>query len=262
MHYDSSDKLFRFIFFLSFSLLCSVFINWFIDIFDESYRYNHNKRVLQGLKYGIILFIISEIMFFFCFFLSFLYYSLAPSVFLGCLWPPLGIRTASITGIPLFNTILLLVSGYTLYISEMHLAQSYRYECTVVFKKYKQYWEQNNLRFSSSFGVLFRSHVIEGFAMTLVYASIFLLSQYYEYNIATFNITDSVYGSIFYLMTGFHGLHVIIGLIFIYICIENHGRYFYDSTYSNFSLICATWYWHFVDIIWIFLFILVYWWGG
>ena len=80
---------------------------------------------------------------------------------------------------------------------------------------------------------------IEGFSMTLLYGFIFIFLQYYEYNVATFDITDSVYGSIFYLITGFHGFHVIIGLIFIYICVENHGRFFYDPAYYNLSFKCS-----------------------
>ena len=256
--YINSFK-FKLIISINILFILIILINWFFDIFDESYKYNHNERVLQGLQYGMILFIISEIFFFLCFFSSFIYYSLSPNIFIGCMWPPLGIKMGSIYGIPFLNTYFLLSSGLTLYYAELNILKKKRINKFVLLENNNII---NNKFWDNKQSWINRLNTIEGFLMTLTYGFIFLLMQYYEYNVATFDMTDSVYGSIFYLMTGFHGFHVIIGLIFIYICIENHGRFFYDSSYSNLSFKCAIWYWHFVDIVWIFLFILVYWWGG
>lgn len=137
-------------------------------------------------------------------------------------------------GLPLLNTLILISSGFTL-----------TYTQKVIIE---------NLNDS-------RSNAIKGFLVTLALAIFFLAVQYYEFRNAPFSINDSVYGSIFFFITGFHGIHVIAGTIFIFVVfLRFYDNHFYVE--NTLALDCAAWYWHFVDVVWIFVFILVYWWGG
>lgn len=205
---------------------------WWRDIIREStFQGHHTEVVQQGLRYGVILFIVSEVMFFFAFFWAYFHSSLAPTVEVGSFWPPQGISVFSAWGIPLVNTVILLVSGGTLTIA--HHA--------IIAGK--------------------REDVKNAVEMTLFLALSFTMFQVIEYFEAPFSIADGIYGSCFFMATGFHGFHVLIGTIFIYVC-SLRNVYFQYTRNHHFGFEAAAWYWHFVDVVWLFLFVTVYWWGG
>jgi len=215
---------------ISFIHLLFALTGWWRDVIKESFIY-HTKAVQRGLRFGFILFILSEVMFFFGFFWAFLHSSVAPSVFIGCQWPPKGIVAFDPWTVPLANTLILLLSGASI---------TWAHHAILEGKKRLAH-----------FGLVF----------TVILAVLFTLLQYVEYKEANFSISDSVYGSSFFMMTGFHGFHVIIGTIFIIVCtFRNLFNHFTSSHHLGFE--AAAWYWHFVDVVWLFLFILVYWWGG
>lgn len=205
---------------------------WFKDIINEGTILGyHSIAVQKSLKIGIILFIISEILFFFSFFWAFFHSSLSPSIELGCLWPPKGIEAINIFSIPLLNTCLLLGSGATITWSHHSLTQNNIFNSKLALK------------------------------LTILLGLIFILVQYFEYKNCSFSITESIFSSIFFVMTGFHGIHVIIGLILLSTSLIRmflfHFNYIHYIGYE-----AAIWYWHFVDIVWLFLFICIYWWGS
>ena len=205
---------------------------WWRDVIREStFDVSHTKRVLVGLKWGMILFIVSEIMFFFAFFWSFFYFSINPSMEIGAVWPPLYITILNPFEVPLLNTILLLSSGASL---------TWAHHAIVLGSKYQ---------------------AILGMVVTIVLAILFTGWQGFEYYNAPFTMSDSAYGSIFYLTTGFHGFHVFVGTCFLLVCFY---RLVLDhfSRDRHFGFEAAAWYWHFVDVVWLFLYIIFYLWGS
>jgi cytochrome c oxidase subunit 3 len=213
-------------------LLLGVLVSWwYIVIYEATFEGKHTIPTQKNLKLGFALFIVSEIMFFFGFFWAFYHNALAPAVQLGCIWPPEGIKSINAFEIPLLNTCILLISGATLTTAHHYL------------------YNNNTLKLNLMF------------ELTLILAIWFTLEQFFEYMFASFNISDGVYGSIFYMTTGFHGIHVIIGTIFIsvsyYRYILNH---FTQTHHIGFE--ASIWYWHFVDVVWLFLYIMIYWWGS
>nr|YP_009555979.1 cytochrome c oxidase subunit III [Myllocerinus aurolineatus]QBF03596.1 cytochrome c oxidase subunit III [Myllocerinus aurolineatus] len=218
--------------------LLGLFINtlimyqWWRDVTREStFQGLHTFKVTLGLRWGMILFITSEIFFFLAFFWSFLHSSLSPSIELGMNWPPKGIDPFNPLEIPLLNTLILLTSGLT--VTWTHHSMM-----------------ENNYNQS-----------IQSLLLTVLLGFYFTMLQAYEYMEAPFTIADSVYGSTFFMTTGLHGLHVIIGSTFLFICLM---RMFYNhfSSIHHFGFEAAAWYWHFVDVVWLFLYILIYWWGS
>jgi heme/copper-type cytochrome/quinol oxidase subunit 3 len=215
-----------------FILLITIAIMWWQDVVREAtYEGLHSTFVLVGFKYGMLLFIISEVMLFFAFFWAYFHSSLNPTSALGCIWPPVGILPMNPWSIPLLNTIILLTSG-----------------ATVTWAHYAM--------INGS-----RRQVILALITTVILAIIFTGFQGYEYVHATFNISDGAYGSTFYMATGLHGFHVLVGTIFLIVCFFRHSDYHFTRT-NHIGFECAIWYWHFVDIVWIFLFISIYWWGA
>ena len=205
---------------------------WFRDIVREAvFEGKHTKQVQLGLRNGMLLFIFSEIMFFFSFFWAFFHSSLAPISEIGSSWPPLGIETINTWGIPLLNTIILLSSGATIT------------------------WAHHAIIRGN------RKNAIISLLITIFLAFFFTFIQAYEYIETTFFISDNIYGTTFFLLTGFHGLHVIIGSIFILISLIRLILHHFSKQHF-FGFEAAAWYWHFVDVIWLFLFITLYWWGG
>nr|UPL66081.1 cytochrome c oxidase subunit III [Idiostolus sp.] len=205
---------------------------WWRDITREStYQGLHTNKVVSGLKIGMILFITSEVFFFISFFWGFFHSSLAPTVEIGSMWPPKGIMTFNPMEIPLLNTMILLCSGITVTWAHHSLMQ-------------------NNY-----------SQTTKSLFFTVILGLYFTVLQAYEYIEASFCISDSIYGSSFFMATGFHGLHVIIGTIFLLICLIRH-IYLHFSSIHHFGFEAAAWYWHFVDVVWLFLYISIYWWGG
>nr|YP_004857905.1 cytochrome c oxidase subunit III [Dracunculus medinensis]AEO27233.1 cytochrome c oxidase subunit III [Dracunculus medinensis] len=215
------------VFFGVFCLFCVVMV-WCKDIFMEGLSGYHNFFVMNGFKYGMVFFIFSEFMFFFGVFWVFFDSSLVPNSELGMSWCPLGIGLINPLGVPLLNTLILLSSAVTVT------------------------WCHNSMlcNYNSFYGLFF----------TCVLALFFLVFQMLEYDESGFSMSDGIYGSIFYLSTGFHGMHVFFGMIFLFV---NLFRLYMDHFNSDhhlgleFSIV----YWHFVDLIWLFLFVFVYWWS-
>jgi len=205
---------------------------WWRDITRErTYQGLHTINVINGLKWGIILFIISEIFFFISFFWRFFHRRLSPNIEIGIIWPPSGVNTFNPFQIPLLNTIILLTSGISVT------------------------WTHHSLIENN-----FSQRKISLF-ITIILGIYFTILQTYEYIEAPFSIADSVYGASFFITTGFHGIHVLIGTAFLLICWIRHINFHFSSTH-HFGFEAATWYWHFVDVIWLFLYISIYWWGN
>jgi len=204
---------------------------WLKDVVREgTFQGYHTKAALAGLKLGFLLFIVSEVLFFFSFFWAFFHSSLSPSVEIGVMWPPMGIDPLNPFSVPLLNTAILLSSGATVTWAHHSIVQGHKAEA------------------------------IRGLSLTVFLGLIFTGFQVFEYIEAPFCIADSVYGSTFFVATGFHGFHVIIGTIFLFIClIRLHNSHFTRSHHFGFE--AASWYWHFVDVVWLFLYVCIYWWG-
>jgi cytochrome c oxidase subunit 3 len=200
---------------------------WWRDVIREgTYLNNHSNKVLSGLRLGFILFIVSEVMFFFSFFWAYFHSSLSPNIEIGAQWPPYSLQVIGLS-LPVVNTIILLTSGATITLA--HLA------------------------------ILRRNKIIavEAMIATIILALVFTAIQAYEYGNAPFSISDGVYGSVFFMLTGFHGLHVIIGTIFITV---QFVRLLKDHLLpeSHLGFEASAWYWHFVDVVWLLLFVIVY----
>nr|YP_009420981.1 cytochrome c oxidase subunit III [Pseudemydura umbrina]ASR18161.1 cytochrome c oxidase subunit III [Pseudemydura umbrina] len=207
-------------------------LQWWRDIVREStFQGHHTKPVQKGLRYGMILFITSEVFFFAGFFWAFYHSSLAPTPELGGYWPPTGITPLNPFEVPLLNTAVLLASGITIT------------------------WAHHSMMESN------RNQTIQALFMTILLGLYFTVLQAMEYYETTFTIADSIYGSTFFVATGFHGLHVIIGSTFLIVCLMRQMKHHFTSAH-HFGFEAAAWYWHFVDVVWLFLFISIYWWGS
>ncbi len=229
---------------------------WWRNVIYESFLLFHNKVVKRGLKIGFALFIVSEVMFFFGFFWAYFYNALSPSIWVGGVWPPFAIVVFNPLTLPLANTGILLTSGLTITYAHMYMSLRHKY-----------YYAK------------------EGIGITILLALIFIYIQFQEFYYAPFSIADGIYGSTFFMITGLHGFHVIVGTIFIYICFLRYQPVFYYISKSNMSIakglfkiliksgghssyfyatklftgfITASWYWHFVDVVWIYVYIFLY----
>nr|YP_010024727.1 cytochrome c oxidase subunit III [Colias fieldii]QOQ35014.1 cytochrome c oxidase subunit III [Colias fieldii]WAR69112.1 cytochrome c oxidase subunit 3 [Colias fieldii] len=217
---------------LGYIIIILTMYQWWRDICREgTYQGKHTILVSKGLRWGMLLFIISEIFFFISFFWAFFHSSLAPNIEIGIMWPPMNIIPFNPFQIPLLNTIILITSGLT--VTWAHHAIM-------------------NNNFSQTSQSLF---------ITILLGFYFSILQAYEYYEASFSISDSIYGSTFFMATGFHGLHVIIGTIFLLTCFIRHLSSHFSSNH-HFGFEAAAWYWHFVDVVWLFLYISIYWWGN
>jgi cytochrome c oxidase subunit 3 len=227
-----SYKLGYGLFFLGLIMVIVTIGLWSRDIVREAtFQGRHTFEVQKGLRIGMILFITSEVMFFAAFFWAFFHSSLAPSVELGAIWPPLGIEVLNPWGVPLLNTVILLSSGATVTWAHHAIVNGNRIQATI------------------------------GLTWTVALAIIFTILQGFEYYEAGFTIADGVYGSTFFMATGFHGLHVIIGTIFLSVgLLRLMAGHF--TMQHHFGFEAAAWYFHFVDVVWLFLFISVYIWGS
>ena len=215
-----------------FGIVLLTMYTWCRDIVREAvYEGQHTKQVQLGLRNGMLLFIFSELLFFISFFWAFFHSALAPTPEIGSLWPPLGIETVNAWGIPLLNTTILLSSGATIT------------------------WAHHSIVLGD------RKNAILSLIITILLAFFFTLVQAYEYIESSFSISDSIYGTTFFLLTGFHGVHVIIGTIFIIVSVIRLINHHFTKQH-HFGFEAAAWYWHFVDVVWLFLFVVVYWWGG
>jgi cytochrome c oxidase subunit 3 len=205
---------------------------WWRDITREStYQGHHPSYVVSGLKLGVGLFIVSEICFFFAFFWAYFHRRLSPSIEIGSTWPPVGISTLETFQVPLLNTSVLLLSGVSITWAHHSLEQG----------QYKA--------------------ALQGLLITFILGAYFLFLQFGEYKETAFSIADRVYGSTFFVATGFHGLHVLVGATFLFICLIRIIKYHFDKSH-HVGFLAAAWYWHFVDVVWLFLYISIYWWGS
>nr|YP_009310610.1 cytochrome c oxidase subunit III [Euthrix laeta]AOT80821.1 cytochrome c oxidase subunit III [Euthrix laeta] len=212
-------------------ILLTMFQSWRDICWEGTFQGKHTILVTKGLRWGMILFFVSEVFFFLSFFWSFFHSSLSPNIEIGAIWPPMSITPFNPFQVPLLNTIILISSGVT--VTWAHHALM-----------------ENNL-----------SQTNQGLFITICLGIYFTILQAYEYIEASFTIADSIYGSTFFMATGFHGLHVMIGTMFLIICfIRNLNNHFSNNHHFGFE--AAAWYWHFVDVVWLFLYISIYWWGN
>jgi cytochrome c oxidase subunit 3 len=217
---------------LGFVLTTYGMILWFRDVVIEaSYLGHHTKEVKNGIMLGVILFIVSEVFAFLSVFWAFFHSSLSPAIEIGGSWPPLGISPLDPFAIPLLNTFLLLSSGAFI---------TYGHHALIAGN---------------------RKAAIDGVILTIILAIIFTALQYFEYSEAAFSMSDGVYGSAFYASTGLHGFHVIIGTIFITVALFRIINYQLTTKHHN-GFESSILYWHFVDVVWLFLFVAVYFWGN
>lgn len=218
----------------------SVMFFWWKDIIFEAVTEKAHTPIAQiGLRYGMALFIASEVMFFVAFFWAFFDASLYAGQeqmfsrveYTGGHWPPPQIEVIPAFDLPLLMTLILLLSG-----------------CTVT-------WAHHALIEGH------QDEAVKALAITVGLGFIFLCFQIFEYAHAAFGFTEGIYPSTFFMATGFHGFHVFVGTVFLFVCWmrAKKGHFTKDS---HFGFEAAAWYWHFVDVVWLFLFIAVYWWGG
>nr|QPN48714.1 cytochrome c oxidase subunit III [Lycorma delicatula] len=204
---------------------------WWRDITREAtFQGNHTKKVKSLMKMGMIMFIISEMMFFASFFWMFFHSSLSPSIEIGMNWPPKSIKPFNPMEVPLLNTIILISSGITV---------TWAHHSILL----------NKLSMSN-----------KSLMLTIILGLYFTFLQKWEYQQSTFTMADSIYGSSFFLTTGFHGIHVIVGTTFIMVSMVRCMKMHFSASH-HLGLESAIWYWHFVDVIWLFLYLSIYWWG-
>jgi len=211
-------------------LLLTSFL-WWKDFSRERMLGYHTHKLELSLRVAFSFFILSEVFFFLSFFWAFYDASLSPTVELGLSWPPRGIIPLSTYSVPLLNTVILLSRGVTV--------------------TWAHHSIMNNFFYKS----------VTSLTLTIALGIYFLAIQWLEYSEAQFSIADGVYGRTFFMATGFHGMHVCVGSIFLLYVLIN--LLFCKLTYSHhFSFEAAAWYWHFVDVVWLILFLSIYWWGG
>ncbi len=217
-------------------VVLSTMFFWWRDVIRESRTAGlHTPVVRLGLRYGMTLFITSEVMFFVAFFWAFFHYALFPQHVLGTatpMWPPAGIHTFEPFHYPFLNTLILLLSGTTIT------------------------WAHHSLLEGD------RRNLIIGLGLTILLGASFTFFQGLEYSEAPFKFWGGgIYPAVFFMATGFHGFHVIVGTCFLIVC-WFRARAGQFSPQRHFGFEAAAWYWHFVDVVWLFLFVCIYWWGG
>jgi cytochrome c oxidase subunit III len=228
-----------FIFAIGMLVILYTMYAWWSDTIREAHEGHHTRVVSLHLRYGMIMFIASEVMFFVAWFWAFFDASLYPNEihqvarteFTGGVWPPKGIEVLDPFHLPLYNTIILLLSGTTVT------------------------WAHHALLHND------RKGLVWGLTLTVGLGVLFSFVQAYEYIHAPFGFKDSIYGATFFMATGFHGFHVIIGTIFLAVCLlRAMGGDFTPKQHFGFE--AAAWYWHFVDVVWLFLFACIYVWAS
>lgn len=214
-----------------FSVLAVMWV-WWRDVIHEAIVDKFTGETTTSLRYGMALFISSEVMFFVAFFWAFFAASIFPKEAIGFVWPPKNIETVHAFGLPFMMTMILLLSG-----------------CTVT-------WAHHAILEND------KEDSVRALLITVLLGLFFTFFQGYEYHHATFPFKDGgIYPSTFYMATGFHGLHVLIGSIFLMVCLFR-ARKGHFTAKAHFGFEAAAWYWHFVDVVWLFLFVAVYWWGN
>ncbi|MGE4314194.1 MAG: cytochrome c oxidase subunit 3 [Pseudobdellovibrionaceae bacterium] len=220
--------------------ILGVMFVWWRDVIHEAVVEKAHTPIAQiGLRYGMLLFIASEVMFFVAFFWAFFDASLFAneaqqylrSEHTGSQWPPVGIEVIAPFGLPFLMTMILLLSG-----------------CTVTWAHYAIV--KGN-----------QAESVKALGITVMLGIVFLFFQVFEYHHAKFHFTDGIYPSTFFMATGFHGFHVLVGTIFLAVCWFRAMRGHFTPE-RHFGFEAAAWYWHFVDVVWLFLFVAIYFWGN
>lgn len=213
------------------SVLAVMFFWWKDIIFETITEKVHNKITEVSMRYGMSLFIASEVMFFVAFFWAFFNGAFFPTEAIGFVWPPTSIEIVPAFGLPFMMTMILLLSG-----------------CTVT-------WAHHAILEGN------QEHAVQALGYSVFLGAFFLCFQIYEYGHVTFGFTEGIYPSAFFMATGFHGFHVLVGTIFLAVCWFRAMKGHFTKE-NHFGFEAAAWYWHFVDVVWLFLFVAVYWWGN
>ncbi|GLQ38605.1 cytochrome B562 [Rhizobium albus] len=227
------------LFYIGLAIVLYTMYGWWSDTVKESREGHHTRVVSLHLRYGMIMFIASEVMFFVAWFWAFFDASLfadesiqeARVAFTGGQWPPAGIEVLDPLHLPLYNTVILLLSGTTVT------------------------WAHHALLHNDRKGLIY------GLSLTVALGVLFSYVQYYEYVHAPFEFANSIYGATFFMATGFHGFHVIVGTIFLAVCLIRALKGHFTPQ-KHFGFEAAAWYWHFVDVVWLFLFFSIYVWAS
>lgn len=201
---------------LNLIMIILIMYKWWKDVVVEAtYQGKHTTVVKRSIWIGFILFMVSEIMIFFVFFWGYFHYSLSISYEIGYYWPGIEIESVKSYRLPLFNTFILILSGITLTIAHKALL----------------------------IGDILNTKI--RLILTILLGLLFEMLQVIEYSLTSFNINDAVFGNIFYFLTGLHGFHVLVGIIFLIICLFRlqRGQLLRES-HTGFEF--AIWYWHFV----------------
>ena len=211
-------------------ILFVMFVWWRDIIYEAVVEKAHTPIAMVGMRFGMTLFIASEVMFFVAFFWAYFNAAFFPTDEIGYVWPPAHIHTIDPFDLPLMMTLILLLSG-----------------CTVTWAHHAIVEGKNK-------------DAVAALGLSVLLGVVFLGFQVYEYMHAHFGFTDGIYASTFYMATGFHGFHVFVGTIFLLVCwLRAQKGHFTPKGHFGFE--AAAWYWHFVDVVWLFLFIAIYWWG-
>ncbi|MGH1398419.1 MAG: cytochrome c oxidase subunit 3 [Alphaproteobacteria bacterium] len=213
------------------SIMTCMFFWWKDVIYESVVEKAHTKIAEIGFRYGMALFIASEFMFFVAFFWAFFSSAFFPTEAIGFIWPPENIHTVPAFELPLLMTLILLLSG-----------------CTVTWAHHAVL--ENN-----------QKDLVKALGLSVALGFFFLCFQIYEYVHAHFGFSDGIYPSTFYMATGFHGFHVFVGTVFLAVCWWRAAKGQFTAD-KHFGFEAAAWYWHFVDVVWLFLFVAVYWWGS
>ena len=207
-------------------------VGWWRDVIREATFEGHHTPIVQlGMRYGMALFIASEVMFFVAWFWAYFNAGLFPPEAIEGQWPPPDIVTFDPWDLPFLNTLILLMSGVTVT------------------------WAHHALKEGN------RQHVLQGLGLTIGLGILFTCVQAYEYSHAAFAFSGGIYPSTFFMATGFHGFHVLVGTIFLIVCFFRAYKDHFKPDH-HFGFEAAAWYWHFVDVVWLFLFCCIYLWGA
>ncbi|MEJ1157761.1 cytochrome c oxidase subunit 3 [Prosthecomicrobium sp. N25] len=227
------------LFFVGLAIVLYTMFAWWRDVVHEAHAGHHTRVVSLHLRYGMIMFIASEVMFFVAWFWAYFDVALFPHEAhqvlrvqaTGGVWPPKGIETFDPWHLPLLNTLILLTSGTTVT------------------------WAHHALLHND------RQGLKTGLWLTVILGMLFTVCQIYEYSHAHFGFSGNIYGATFFMATGFHGFHVVVGTIFLAVCLARaYAGHFTPKQHFGFE--AAAWYWHFVDVVWLFLFACIYVWGS
>lgn len=200
-------------------------VYWVMIVIKEASLGAMTWGLKRTVRFSFILFIASEVAFFASFFWGFYAFSMIPVLEIGGTWPQENLCVIDGFGVPLLNTVILLSSGVRVTWAHKAMLHSQRSVLPLV--------------------------------VTLGLGMVFLVIQISEYASASFSIADGVYGSVFFLLTGFHGFHVLVGCLMLAFSLARCSSFSKDR---HVGFECAAWYWHFVDVVWLFLFSFVYLW--